>query len=129
VRADQRPDRARTLRQAQTDAERTLWFHLRDRRFHALKFRRQVPIGIYIVDFACAERHLVIELDGGQHATKAQDDVRRTAFREEQGWRVVRFWNNDVLSNLEGVLMQLASVVCPHPDPLPQAGEGDARTR
>jgi very-short-patch-repair endonuclease len=123
VRAKQRPDRARTLRQALTDAERVLWFQLRDRRFQGLKFRRQMPIGAYVADFACAERRLVIELDGSQHAANVEEDARRTAVLGEQGWRVLRFWNNDVLSNLDGVLQQLTAALCPHPNPLPQAGE------
>src|SRR5665213_3352596 len=94
--------RARELRQTMTDAERRLWSVLRDRRLLGYKFRRQRPIGPFIVDFACIERRLVIEADGGQHADN-EADARRTAWLERHGWRVVRFWNNDILLNAEGV--------------------------
>ena len=80
-----------------------MWSALRDRRLSRYKFRRQHPIGDYIVDFACTRHALVIELDGGQHADNAAD-VSRTAWLEGQGWRVIRFWNNDVLTNTEGVV-------------------------
>ena len=98
-----RNERARKLRQHSTDAERRMWSALRDRRLMQYKFRRQHPIGAYIVDFACTRRGLVIEIDGGQHARDA-GDVRRTAWLESQGSRAIRFWNNDVLSNTEGVI-------------------------
>jgi very-short-patch-repair endonuclease len=86
-----------------TDAERRLWTALRDRRLAGYRFRRQHPIGRFIVDFACTRHRLVVELDGGQHADNAAD-VHRTGFLEREGWRVVRFWNNDVLGNTEGVI-------------------------
>ena len=95
--------KARSLRRSSTDAERRLWTALRDRRLTKYKFRRQHPIGAYIVDFACTRHALVIELDGGQHADNAAD-ARRTAWLESEGWRVVRFWNNDVLGNVSGVI-------------------------
>ena|SRR5271167_326334 len=95
--------RARQLREFSTDAERRMWSALRDRRLSRYKFRRQHPIGRYIVDFACTEYRLVIELDGSQHADNAAD-ARRTAWLESQGWRMVRFWNNDVLGNIDGVI-------------------------
>jgi len=79
-----------------------MWSALRDRRLSRYKFRRQHPIGHYIVDFACTEYRLVIELDGSQHADDPAD-IRRTAWLESQGWRVIRFWNNDVLANTSGV--------------------------
>jgi very-short-patch-repair endonuclease len=85
-----------------TDAERRLWSALRSRRLHQFKFRRQYPIGPYIVDFACIEHRLIVEADGGQHCENA-DDARRTAWLEAQGWRVLRFWNNDILANVDGV--------------------------
>jgi very-short-patch-repair endonuclease len=120
--------RARRLRTEQTEVERRLWLELRDRRLLGCKFRRQVPLGPYIVDFVCKERGLVIELDGGQHADDP-DDERRTADLEEAGWRVLRFWNNEVSENLEGMLERIAEAlredVSPHPTPLPQAGEGE----
>ena len=80
-----------------------MWSALRDRRLIRYKFRRQHPIGDYIVDFACTEHWLVIEVDGGQHADSGTD-AGRTAWLQNQGWKVIRFWNNDVLSNTNGVV-------------------------
>jgi very-short-patch-repair endonuclease len=94
--------RARTLRTTMTDAERCLWSVLRSRRLQGYKFRRQRPIGPFIVDFACIEHRLVVEADGGQHLENDYD-ARRTAWLEARGWRVLRFWNNDILANTEGV--------------------------
>ena len=93
---------ARKLRRDQTDAERALWFRLRDRRLRGLKFRRQAPVDRYIVDFLCADANLVIELDGGQHATRSKQDIERTKVLEAHGYLVLRFWNHDVLSNTGG---------------------------
>ena len=95
--------KARGLRQSSTDAERRMWSALRDRRLLMYKFRRQHPIGGFIVDFACTEYRFVIEVDGGQHAHNARD-ARRTAWLKSQGWKITRFWNNDVLSNTNGVV-------------------------
>jgi len=85
-----------------TDAEQALWHMLRQRQINGLRFRRQVPIDRYIVDFACLEARLVIEVDGGQHS-ESQSDKVRDAYLHSQGFRVLRLWNNDVLSNREGV--------------------------
>lgn len=93
-----------------TDAERKLWLALRDRRFGGLKFRRQVPVGPWIVDFLCKEARLIVEVDGGQHAESAPDR-RRDAWLAEEGYRVVRVWNNEVLGNLDGVLEHLSAAV------------------
>jgi very-short-patch-repair endonuclease len=98
-----RNQKARQLRRRSTDAERRMWSALRDRRLMKYKFRRQHPIGRYIVDFACTEHQLVIEMDGGQHAD-SPTDPRRTAWLESQGWKVIRFWNNDVLANTNAVI-------------------------
>jgi very-short-patch-repair endonuclease len=97
---------ARDLRREQTDAERLLWGHLRDRRLNGFKFRRQVPSEPFIVDFACIERGLVVELDGSQHGEDRAlaYDERRTAVLNARGMRVMRFWNEDVLKDLSGVL-------------------------
>jgi very-short-patch-repair endonuclease len=95
--------RARELRRRSTDAERKLWQHLRDRQVGGAKFRRQVPIGPYIVDFVAIEHQLVIEVDGGQHAM-ADADLVRSRWLASQGYRVIRFWNNEVLANPEGVI-------------------------
>jgi len=97
------PRQATGLRRNTTDAERRLWAAPRDRRLQGYKFRRQHPIGPFIVDFACTKHHLVIEADGGQH-DESPSDARRTAWLEGQGWRVIRFWNNDILANTEGVV-------------------------
>jgi very-short-patch-repair endonuclease len=94
---------ARKLRREATEAERRLWSALRDRRLGGYRFRRQYPIGPFIVDFACTKERLIIEADGGQHSDSATDG-RRTAWLETQGWRVVRFWNNEILKNAEGVI-------------------------
>lgn len=95
--------RARALRLNMTDAERKLWYALRDRRFAGFKFRRQVPVGPFIADFVCFEERLVIEVDGGQHAESLRDQ-RRDRWFSTNGFRVLRFWNNEVLANLEGVM-------------------------
>jgi very-short-patch-repair endonuclease len=113
---------ARRLRRDQTDAERKLWFRLRDRRLGGLKFRRQVPIDHYVVDFCCESARLIVELDGGQHALRSEADAARTKTLEARGYLVLRFWNNDVLQNTDGVLQNIidtASSESPHPHPLP----------
>jgi very-short-patch-repair endonuclease len=94
---------AKTLRTNMTDAERRLWYRLRAHRFDGHKFKRQVPIGPYVVDFACLARKLVVEVDGGQHSDN-QNDAVRDGYLEREGFRVLRFWNNDVLRNTDGVL-------------------------
>jgi very-short-patch-repair endonuclease len=94
---------ARTLRQTSTDAEIRLWAMLRSRRLAGFKFRRQHPVGRYVADFVCTRYRLIVEADGGQHADNAAD-TDRTKWLESQGWRVLRFWNNDILANTEGVL-------------------------
>jgi very-short-patch-repair endonuclease len=103
------PD-ARVLRKSMTDAERKLWSLLRDRQLDGHKFRRQHPLGSYVLDFACLEQKLVVEVDGGQHA-ESERDRQRTAWLEAQGWRVIRFWNNDVLSNPESVSARLTEAM------------------
>jgi very-short-patch-repair endonuclease len=102
--------RARALRINMTNAERKLRYALRDRRFAGFKFRRQVPLGPFIADFVCFEERLVIEVDGGQHAGSLQDR-RRDRWFAANGYRVLRFWNNEVLSNLEGVMAVLAQTL------------------
>ena len=94
---------AREMRHTATDAEHLLWFALRSRRLGGFKFRRQHPIEPFIVDFACTERMLIVEADGGQHA-ECFGDIERTAKLERAGWRVLRFWNNEIQTNLDGVL-------------------------
>lgn len=116
---DQR-DRARRLRREQTDAERTLWRALRSRQFSGLKFRRQHPIGPYIVDLCCLTLKLAIEVDGGQHAEHVEADERRLHDLAQAGYRVLRFWNHEVLMNLEGVLERIAEAARPSPQPSPR---------
>src|SRR5260370_36278070 len=95
-------ENARRLRRDATDAERRLWSALRDRRLSGYRFRRQFPIGRFIVDFACTKHRLIVEADGSQHAD-SESDRERTAWLQEQGWRVLRFWNNGVLTNTHGL--------------------------
>jgi len=99
---------ARRLRTDMTDAERRMWSRLRGRRFDGYKFRKQMRIAGYIADFASVEARLIIELDGGQHATALERDRRRTEAIEEAGFLVMRFWNTEVLSNTDGVLDAIA---------------------
>jgi len=132
---------AKSLRTNQTEAEQRLWYHLRAHRFMGLKFKRQKPFGHYIVDFVCMERLLIVEIDGGQHTEQLKYDRRRDAWLRSQGYTVLRFWNNQVMRQLEGVLEQIRLVAlspCPSPasgrgeqsncvgfiSPLPLAGEG-----
>jgi very-short-patch-repair endonuclease len=99
---------ARRLRSASTDAEMKVWLAVRDRRLADFKFVRQEPIGPYIVDFICRETKLIIEVDGGQHNESA-NDRRRDAYLNSEGYRLLRFWNNDILTNMDGVLQTILS--------------------
>ena len=117
---------ARSLRKQQTNAEKLLWSRLRNRQLQGCKFRRQQPIGPYIADFLSLEPKLIIELDGGQHAEQQEQDNQRTRYLHALGYRVLRFWNHEVLNDLDAVLeaIRIAIVVrSPHPNPLPE-GEG-----
>jgi very-short-patch-repair endonuclease len=106
---------AKRLRTNSTDAERLLWSRLRAHRLQGFKFKRQQPLGNYVVDFVCFEAHLVIELDGGQHLLAKEEDKARDAWLASMGFRVLRFWNNEVLENLEGVLTRIAGFLSPSP--------------
>lgn len=121
---------ARRLRRDMTDAERALWRLLRSRQLSGFKFRRQQPIRRYILDFVCFSHRLVIEVDGGQHADVTEYDRTRTDFLNREGFRVLRFWNNEVLQNREGVcetILEELSRRHPSPRPSPTRGEGEAR--
>lgn len=100
---------ARNLRTHSTEVEKQLWQHLRNRQLDGYKFRRQFPVAGYILDFACETAKLAVELDGGQHnlPEHAARDAARTAELAKSGWRVLRFWNNDVVENIEGVLTEI----------------------
>ena len=118
--------RARVMRSEPTEAERKLWWHLRHRlTLHDSHFRRQVYLGRYIVDFVSHGLKLIVEVDGGQHAEQERRDAVRTRFLESEGYRVLRFWNNEVLGNVDGVLemIQSACLATPTPTP-PHKGEG-----
>ncbi len=117
-------EHSRELRKNQTDAEKEIWRILSRQQMDGYKFRRQHPMGhTYIVDFICLEQRLIIELDGGQHAEQIECDTKRTAFLEAEGYKVLRFWNNDVLSNIEGVWSIIrATILTPPPNPPPSRG-------
>ena len=111
---------ARPLRRNATDAERLLWHRLRNRQLAEHKFRRQATVGPYIVDFLCLDARLVVEADGGQHSE--EKDKARTAFLTTRNLRVIRFWNHDVLANIDGVLEAILIALAqqiPAPNPLP----------
>ena len=117
---------AKALRSEMTDAERLLWSALRANRLAGLSFRRQTPVGKFIVDFICHERRLIIEVDGGQHATSKRD-TERDHWLASKDYRVLRFWNSDVLRNRDGVLQTIvdaALTATPLPNPPPQGGRG-----
>lgn len=105
---------ARALRRAQTDAEKLLWRHLRARRLQGVKFRRQYPLGPYIVDFVAVQSRLVIELDGGQHLHNLGDEAR-DAWLSQCHFHVLRFWNHEVLGNLDGVLITIVHALKAEP--------------
>lgn len=121
---------AKTLRSNQTEAEKQLWYYLRAGRLSGLKFKRQKPYGQYIVDFICIEHRLIVELDGGQHAEQMDDDKKRDAYFQTEGYTVLRFWNNEVMQHMEAVLEKIqaacgvANELRPLPNPLQLTGEG-----
>src|SRR5438034_3399937 len=128
-----RVQRARRLRAEMTDAEVRLWMRLRMEQIEGCRFRRQVPMGSYVVDFACFKARLVIEVDGGQHAAAVEQDDRRSGWLMARGFRVLRFWDTDVLQETDGVLESIRTAILstravvrgkstPHPDPPPQGG-------
>ena len=116
---DETRQTARTLRHNPTRAEEMLWQRLRQSQVSGHKFTRQLPIGPYVADFCCRERMLVVEVDGGQHDEGAAADATRTAKIEARGFRVIRFWNTDVLNNMDGVLMQITATLEAQARPTP----------
>ncbi|UHD14645.1 endonuclease domain-containing protein [Thiocapsa bogorovii] len=119
---------AKTLRQTMTDAEQLLWRHLRAHRLNGQKFRRQQPLGPYIVDFVHFGARLIVEADGGQH-NGSDRDAARDAWLRERGFRIMRFWNNDILQNPEAVLSSILEALeqpaPPLPRPLSREGRGE----
>jgi len=103
--------KARKLREEMTDAERLLWWNLRDRRLQGYKFRRQFPVAGFVADFACLEQRLIVEVDGSQHLDEAAYDLRRTDKLSELGYQIVRFWNDDVLLKTDGVLESILNAL------------------
>ena len=110
---------AKQLRRRMTDAEQHLWWKLRANQLNGAKFRRQHPLGTYIADFVCLEGKLVVEVDGGQHAASSADRIR-DQWLQHRGYRILRFWNNEVLAQTSAVLHRIAEYLPPHPNPLPQ---------
>ena len=126
--ANRLTDLAKNLRKRSTDTEHLLWKHLRASRFDGLKFKRQQPIGNYIVDFVCFEKRVIIELDGGHHSEKEQmqKDLERDLFFEKQGYKVLRIWDNEVFRNTRGVLEVIWDQCLNHPPPAPShQGRGE----
>lgn len=117
-------ERARDLRNGMTEAEHVLWERIRRREIHGARFRRQVVLGNYIVDFVCLEARLIIELDGAQHTLQREYDARRTEWLESQNFRVVRFWNSDVMEDLDGVVEAIWHAVGAAPIASRRAGRG-----
>jgi len=130
-------DNAKILRRAMTDAEQKLWYYLRAHRFMGRKFKRQKPLGRYVVDFVCLEEQLIIELDGGQHAESHEYDQARDAWLRSEGYTVLRFWNNEMMNETEGVLGRIRIAIdagaqtrasglqALSPGPSPTSGRGE----
>jgi very-short-patch-repair endonuclease len=114
---------ARPLRKNLTEAERWLWNHLRNRNLNGWKFRRQHPIGPFVVDFVCIEKKLIIEVDGSQHTQKVEPDTKRTAFFQGEGYQVLRFWNHQVLREGMAVIDAILSPLDKLPTPIPVRGQ------
>jgi len=116
--------RARNLRQNMTEAEIRVWRMLRAHRMNGHKFRRQVPIGRYIADFVCHEARLVVEIDGGQHDSSSPRETERSGFLQKEGYRILRFWNNEVLANPDGVHETIVDELAASPPPCPPPSRG-----
>jgi very-short-patch-repair endonuclease len=116
--------RARALRQNMTEAETRVWQMLRAHCMNGYKFRRQVPIGRYIADFVCHEARLVVEIDGGQHDSSSPRETERSGFLQTEGYRILRFWNNDILANPDGVYEAIVTELAASPPPCPPPSRG-----
>ncbi len=115
--------KVRSLRQSQTDAEQKFWSKVRNRQINGYKFYRQRQIGFYTVDFVCRDVDLVVEIDGGQHCENMKD-IARTEYLNKKGYKVIRFWNNEVLENMDGVLYRLQEEIESLTPSLSLKGEG-----
>jgi very-short-patch-repair endonuclease len=113
--------KAKSLRKNMTEEERILWSKIRNKQIGNIKFRRQEPIGNYIVDFVSFEKKLIIEIDGGQHNTSKniEYDTKRTKYLKEMGFDIIRFWNKDIRNNIEGVITKIVEHISPSPRPSP----------
>jgi very-short-patch-repair endonuclease len=121
---------ARSLRRNMTDAERLLWQHLRNRQMDGWKFRRQHPLGPFVVDFICLEKKIIVEVDGSQHAIHIKEDAERSRYLEGQGYRIIRFWNNDVFKGIDSVLEVIYRELSKDPSPsLSPEGERKVKMR
>ena len=120
---------ARKLRKEATDAELMLWKHLRAHRMAGYKFRRQVVIEPYIVDFLCLEARLIVEVDGGQHLEQVEDDLKRSVFLESLGYKVIRYWNHEILDDLQSVLENIHRYLIESPSPQPSPGGRGGKVR
>jgi very-short-patch-repair endonuclease len=121
-------DNAKSLRRTQTKEEQKLWCHLRAHRFIGRKFKRQKPLGQYVVDFVCLEEQLIIELDGGHHAENVEYDHKRDSWLRSEGFTVLRFWNNELMNEMEGVLERIRLELSHEtfsPSPSPTSGRGE----
>ena len=124
VRGQPRKSRPQQLRTNATEAEIRIWYFLSNRQFAKYKFRRQHSIGVYIVDFVCLMEKLIVEIDGGHHAERTQYDERRTITLRAKGFRILRFWNNDVLNNTDAVLETILAELTARPSPSPSPRNG-----
>jgi very-short-patch-repair endonuclease len=126
--SDRAREQAKALRREMTEAEKKIWFRLRSRQTEGYRFRRQVPLGRFIADFVCHEAKLIVEIDGGQHEPLSEQEMNRTRFLEGQGYRILRFWNNEVLQNPEAVQAVIArdlrQVTPTQPSPIKGGGLG-----
>jgi len=120
---------AKMLRGNMTDVEQKLWYQLRAKRFYGLKFKRQATVEGFIPDFVCMHPPVIIELDGGQHVDRKKQDEKRDEMLRTRGYTILRFWNNDVLDNMEGVLLAIKKVIesSPLPHPSPARGRGEKK--
>ena len=116
-------NKAKRLRKELTETEKYLWKYLRNKQIEEFKFRRQQPIGKYIVDFINFEKKLIVEVDGGQHSIYENKDIIRDKYLKKEGYKILRFWNNEVLNNIEGVLEVIINNLSPSPKSSPLKGE------